>query len=170
MAELDRQQVAALLLLRRRRKNRKQRLWVHPLNLLRPSLGEHLKLEMMYPNHPDKFFDYSRLTPAQFDEVQLLLEDSLSKQDTNYRLAIPIRQRMFVGLRWVPQRCSYSFQHSKHLGLSRFLVTGDSFATIATSFSLGKSTVREIVYEFSQAVWDNLSPIYMKVTNIVIWC
>lgn len=99
MEDFEHQEIAALLILRRRRKKRKQRLWVHPLNLLRPTLGEHLKLEMMYSNHPDKFFEYTRLTPVQFDEVLQLLQHALLKNDTNYRLSVPPRQRMFVAMR-----------------------------------------------------------------------
>jgi hypothetical protein len=64
------------------------------------------------------------MTPAQFDAVLRMIETDIMKKDTTYRIAIPPRQRLIVAL--------------------RYLATGDSFQTIATSFSMGRSTVKLI--------------------------
>lgn len=99
MDRLSDEKIVALLLLYRLIKRKPRQSWVHPLNMLRPSLGEHLKVEIMYSKHPQKFVEYTRLTPEQFDEVLGLIEVDLNKNDTNYRLSIPPRHRLFVGLR-----------------------------------------------------------------------
>lgn len=98
---MDDKEIVAIILLRRRliRQRLKRRYWIHPLNLLRPTMGEHLKLEMMYTSHPDKFFEYTRMTPVQFDKVLDMVTLDITLQDTNYRLSIPPRQRLFIGLR-----------------------------------------------------------------------
>lgn len=97
---MDAEKLAALLLIRRRRKRKTfRRYWVHPLNNLRPTLGEHLKIELMYSNHLDQFVQYTRMTPNQFDKVLSLIEGGLRKDDTNYRLSISPRHRLMVGLR-----------------------------------------------------------------------
>ena len=69
----DELQKLAVAILRRRIRS-KRKYWVHPLNLLRPSLGEHLKLELMYSKYPKLFFDYTRLLPNQFDYMFGLME------------------------------------------------------------------------------------------------
>ena len=92
------QKLAVVAILRRRIRS-KRRYWVHPLNLLRPSLGEHLKLELMYSKYPKLFFDYTRLLPNQFDYMFGLMEAHLTKQDTNYRDAVAPRIALLVALR-----------------------------------------------------------------------
>ncbi|XP_035714843.1 protein ALP1-like [Folsomia candida] len=148
---MDDKEIVALILLRRRliRQRSKRKCWIHPLNLLRPTLGEHLKLEMMYTNYPDKFFEYARMTPIQFDKVLGMVTLDITLQDTNYRLSIPPRQRLFIGL--------------------RYLVSGDSIKTIATSFSVGRSTVQNIIKSVNQALWKNLQPVYLKVPDKEKW-
>ena len=88
-----------VLLLIKYRKRLKRRHWVHPLNLLRPLMGEHLKIEIMYSMYPQKFFEYTRLIPPLFDKLLEMLETHITKIDTNWRDAIPARTRLFVTLR-----------------------------------------------------------------------
>jgi len=54
----EKKRVVAIFWIMRRRKQR-HRLWVHPLHLLRPSLGEHLKVELMCAKYPDQFIQVS---------------------------------------------------------------------------------------------------------------
>ena len=89
-----------LVLYRRRRKRVKRRHWVHPINLLRPTMGEHLKIELMYASYPQKFFEYTRLVPSIFDTLLKLMEDHITKKDTNWRDAIPARTRLIITLRY----------------------------------------------------------------------
>jgi hypothetical protein len=95
------QKVAILYWYRRRRKKMKnpRAYWIHPIHELRHTMGEQLKVEEMYANYPDKFLQYTRLLPAQFDTILNLIGPSISKQDTNFRCSIPARHRLFVTLR-----------------------------------------------------------------------
>ena len=43
-----------------------------------------------------------------------------------------------------------------------YLATVDSFKTVALLFRMGESTVRKIVYDTCQALWDNMSSDYLR--------
>ena len=45
--------------------------------------------------------------------------------------------------------------------LFSFLATGDSFWTLSTCICRGESTVAQLVYDVSEAIWQVMSPIYM---------
>ena len=93
--------IQAVILYRVIAKQRNQReLWVHPLNADRALSGEHLKVDRMYSEFPVKFFEYTRLSPQQFDSLLELVGPEITKQDTTYRLAIPARVRLYVTLRY----------------------------------------------------------------------
>ncbi|XP_051983245.1 uncharacterized protein LOC127644220 [Xyrauchen texanus] len=51
----------------------------------------------------------------------------------------------------------------------RFLATGDSFRTIASSFRVGVSTVSQIVHQVVTAIWDCLVEQYMAVPTTDDW-
>lgn len=51
----------------------------------------------------------------------------------------------------------------------RYLATGNSFRSLAYSFRMGESTVREIVYTTCTAIWTVLKPIVMPVPNQELW-
>ena len=51
----------------------------------------------------------------------------------------------------------------------RFLATGDSFRTIATSFRVGASTVASIVSDVVTAIWDCLVEEFMAVPTAEEW-
>ena len=44
----------------------------------------------------------------------------------------------------------------------RYLVTGDAMRTISFSYRLGHSTVSCIIEETCQAIWDALSPEFLR--------
>jgi len=50
-----------------------------------------------------------------------------------------------------------------------FLATGDTFITIAFSYRVGEKSIRRIIYETCEAIWKNLSPIYMSPPNQEQW-
>ena len=43
--------------------------WVHPLNQERNQVGEHLKVDRMYEEFPEKFFEYTRMSPQLFNKL-----------------------------------------------------------------------------------------------------
>nr|CAH7743080.1 unnamed protein product [Callosobruchus chinensis] len=52
---------------------------------------------------------------------------------------------------------------------NRFLGYGDSFSTISFSYRLGETTVREIVYDTCQKIWDTLRPLVMPTPSLEQW-
>ena len=88
-----------VILHRRIKKRRVRRFWIHPLNLLRSQMGEHLKIEAMHSQYPQKFFEYTRMTPRLFDSLLSLVQAKITKKDTNWRDSISARTRLFIALR-----------------------------------------------------------------------
>ncbi|CAF4927304.1 unnamed protein product [Pieris macdunnoughi] len=68
---------------------------------------------------------------------------------TSYREAISTKERLAVAL--------------------RFLATGNSFTSLAFNFRMGFSTVREIVRDVCETIWNKLSPMYMPEPTPLMW-
>ncbi|XP_059894370.1 uncharacterized protein LOC132447556 [Gadus macrocephalus] len=132
-----------------RRKRKRRRLWVHDILRRRPQLGEfhHLLQELRLDD--GRFQRYFRLSRAQFDDLLARVGARISRQDTNYRRSISAAERLSICL--------------------RFLATGDSFRTIATSFRVGASTVASIVSDGVTAIWDCLVEEFMAVPTTEDW-
>jgi len=81
------------------RRKKKRFMWVHPLNQIRLTEGEHIKIDRMHASYPDKFFQYTRLSPVLFDKLVAATSMQLSKEDTTFREAIPVRVRLYITLR-----------------------------------------------------------------------
>ncbi|XP_056464855.1 uncharacterized protein LOC130404233 [Gadus chalcogrammus] len=144
--------IAALYLLwesEERRKRKRRRVWVHDILRRRPQLGEfhHLLQELRLDD--GRFQLYFRLSRAQFDDLLARVGARISRQDTNYRRSISAAERLSICL--------------------RFLATGDSFRTIATSFRVGPSTVASIVSDGVTAIWDCLVEEFMAVPTTEDW-
>ena len=56
------------------------------------------------------------------------------------------------------------------LFIYRYLVTGDSYQTIAFYYCISKACVSKIVPETYEAVWTTMQPIVMPVPNRQNWC
>lgn len=78
-------------------KRRKRRWGVHPNNQLRKELGhfENLINEMLMNDH-EKFFNYTRMSPAIFDHLLTLVAPKITKCAPN---AIPAKFRLLLTLR-----------------------------------------------------------------------
>jgi len=124
-------------------KQGRRKYWVHPLNKNRSIDGEHVKLDDMFQNYPDRFSAYTRMTPKTFTKLLSLVGSSLMKQDTKWREAVAVRIRLYVIL--------------------RYLATGDNIRTISTSFSLGYATVWKILHHDLSVIWKTLKGTYVKV-------
>jgi len=77
---------------------RKREYWVHPINRLRPKLGDHVKLDIKYRQFPDRFKKETRLTPPQFDELLLMTEQQLQTKAPRRDCVHP-RVRLYVTLK-----------------------------------------------------------------------
>ncbi|KAJ8343120.1 hypothetical protein SKAU_G00330480 [Synaphobranchus kaupii] len=136
----------ALLYLRRKRR----RLWVHSTLQRRRQLGEfhRLVLELRLDGH--RFQRYFRLDCEQFDRLLATVGPLIARADTTYRQAIPQAERLAICL--------------------RFLATGDSYRSIASSYRTGISTVASIVPSVARAIWSSLVANYMPVPREEDWC
>lgn len=98
MDDVDKAVVCALALRFRKRK-RKRELWVHPIFSSRLLKGQFYKLFSELRKYPEKFFQYSRMTVASFDELLSLMRPLITYQDTTMRLSVPAEERLMVTLR-----------------------------------------------------------------------
>jgi len=77
----------------------KNRLWVHEINKHRLSEGEFHTLFGKLKNHPVKFFEYCRMSETTFYIILEAIRSVIEKEDTNFRKAIPVEERLFLTLR-----------------------------------------------------------------------
>ncbi|KAK4884902.1 hypothetical protein RN001_001173 [Aquatica leii] len=125
------------------------RVWVHNINKKREKAGEFYRLVSELRKDPKRFHMYFRMTTEEFDYLHQLIENDIKKMNTQFRRAIISEERLAVCL--------------------RFLATGNSFRSIAFSYRLGFSTVREIVKDVCDAIWKRLGPIAMLPTTQETW-
>ena len=80
-----------LLVMRRRqrRQNRRQRrVWAHETLQTRDDRGEFHTLVRELHNYDDRFFEYFRMSQAQFAHILSILKPSITKQTTKFRQPI----------------------------------------------------------------------------------
>uniref|UniRef100_A0A1A8PU22 DDE Tnp4 domain-containing protein n=1 Tax=Nothobranchius pienaari TaxID=704102 RepID=A0A1A8PU22_9TELE len=123
---------AALLLLTMLRRDRRRRLWVRPFNRLRSEQGDFHLLVAELRLDAKRHHEYFRMSAEQMDELLSILGPELQKQSTNYRAAIEPKQRLAVAL--------------------RYLASGDSLISLASSYRLGHSTASNSVHMVCAAV------------------
>lgn len=63
----------------------KNRLWVHEINQYRLTEGEFHTLFNKLKNHPDKFFEYCRMSVQTFYLILEAVRNKIEKEDTNFR-------------------------------------------------------------------------------------
>ncbi|XP_042625565.1 protein ANTAGONIST OF LIKE HETEROCHROMATIN PROTEIN 1-like [Cyprinus carpio] len=96
-----------------------------------------------------RFQRYFRLSRSQCDDLLSRVGGRISIQDTNYRHSIPPAERLSICL--------------------RYLATGDSFQTIASSFCVGVTTVCKVVPDVVTAIRDCLVEEFMAVPSTDEW-
>ncbi|CAI6347335.1 unnamed protein product [Macrosiphum euphorbiae] len=133
--------VAAFVVLDEEENKTKTREWVHAINKKRETLGEFHRLVPELKKDTKRFHMYFRMTMEEFDFLHELIKPDIYKQNTQFRRAVSTEERLAVCL--------------------RFLATGNSFRSIGFNYRLGFSTVREIVKEVCDAIWNRLGPIVM---------
>ena len=90
----------------------------------------------------DEFRITLRMAPDVYAGLLNLLKDGLTKQDTNFRPAIPADTRLALTL--------------------RYLALGDGFRSCCQQFNVGLSTSRMIVRETCQVIYNMLKDRYLK--------
>jgi hypothetical protein len=96
----DTDEILALYLYARQRR-RYRRVSVHEILQRRSVYGEYHHLVQELHFHPDKYVEYFRMTEDKFDYVLGLIEDDISKENTNWKKAITPRERLSICLRSV---------------------------------------------------------------------
>ncbi|KAJ8935394.1 hypothetical protein NQ314_012812 [Rhamnusium bicolor] len=81
-----------------KKRKRRAEYWVHPLNTRRLECGEYHRLCHELETYPARYFQYFRMSRNQFEKLHNMLEDEISKENTNYRDAISSRERLVVTL------------------------------------------------------------------------
>ena len=82
------------------------------------------------------------MSPERFEHLLSLIAPLITKDDTNFRKAIPADQRLMLTL--------------------RFLASGDSQVSLHYLFRMGKKTVSRIIAETTDAIQSTLMEDYMK--------
>ncbi|XP_032518470.2 uncharacterized protein LOC116770939 isoform X3 [Danaus plexippus] len=114
----------------------KRQFWVHNLWRTRSTNGEFSNLFNDLRYDLRKFYDYYRMDYEKFEKLSYLLKSHIKKIKTNFRSPIPVTERLSVCL--------------------RYLITGASFKSLAFSYRMGFTTVRNIVHETCQAIFTVL--------------
>ncbi|XP_051561226.1 uncharacterized protein LOC127445288 [Myxocyprinus asiaticus] len=138
-----------IALLNEERKRKRRRYWVHPTLERRGEHGGFHRLIGELKLHHENFHQYFRMSVSEFECLLQLVAPSLTRSETKLRKPIDPEQRLAVCL--------------------RFLSTGDSYTTIASSFLLGISTVAGIVGKTCDAIWQCLKNEHMPEPTEEIW-
>uniref|UniRef100_A0A672HXZ0 DDE Tnp4 domain-containing protein n=1 Tax=Salarias fasciatus TaxID=181472 RepID=A0A672HXZ0_SALFA len=123
--------------------------WVHPLNQQRSTQGDfyHLVAELRLDSQ--RHHQYFRMSAEQMDELLSHVGPELRRQSTTYRAAIEPKQRLAVGI--------------------RYLACGDSFASLAFSYRLGNTTVRNSVQMVCEAIEKKMMDKFLPPPNEETW-
>ncbi|XP_053615431.1 uncharacterized protein LOC128683450 [Plodia interpunctella] len=127
--------------LRKKSQKRKRRFWVKQIYKNRLESGNQLYAELV----SDKVeHNFARMNANQFEILCSLLNNKLRKNDTNYRDAITVKERLLLTL--------------------RFLATGDSYVSLQYLFRISKQSISKIIPEVCEAIIDLLND-YVKVPS-----
>ncbi|PNF24378.1 hypothetical protein B7P43_G09655 [Cryptotermes secundus] len=160
-----------------------KRIWVHDINKKRNEFGEFHTIFHDLTEDDKKFFIYFCMSYAKFCELLLAIEPRIEKKNTNFREAITPRERLAVTLRvgfdlanhdgdetWrIANGLGFLDGVAWTLAWNVFLGQGDTFRVIALTYRMGETTVRRIVYETCEVIWEVLSPIVMPPPTKEIW-
>lgn len=94
--------ILSLLLVRRRRQQRltrKKKWWIHPIIRERSRTGKLAILHEKLKQHPDKFFDYYRMSINSFHYLLSVISDKIQGTDTFMRNCIGVEEKLSVTLR-----------------------------------------------------------------------
>lgn len=131
---------------KQKKKQRKKRsIWAREWILRRKQQGasdnflQEVRMEdkATYKNH-------LRLNGEQFDYLLQKVTPKIQRDDTVMRAALPAKIKLQIAL--------------------RYLATGDSFATLQSSFRIPKSTISKFLPEVLDAIYEGLEK-YIQVSN-----
>ncbi|CAG0891085.1 unnamed protein product [Cyprideis torosa] len=91
--------------------------WVHPINRDRKQKGEFATTYQVLRKDATRFMGYFRMSVASFDHLLQEIEPMIAGAGTNFRESVSPEEKLMITI--------------------KYLATGDSFRTIATSFKVG---------------------------------
>ncbi|XP_037869966.2 uncharacterized protein LOC119629131 [Bombyx mori] len=134
--------VALVLRNRKKRRQRKfRKYWIHPLTSRRFEKGFFQKKYNILREHPEKFFNYFRMSVASFDKILHNVRPYITFMDTKFRKCISTEERLSVTL--------------------RYLASGNSMKSLYFEYLIGTTTLSEIIEHTCKSLWICLQPTYM---------
>lgn len=127
---------------KRKKKCKKRRFWVREIFLQRETHGAFHTLFQALLRDRESFFRFHRMVPERFHHLLSLVEDRITKKETNLRKPISAKERLSITL--------------------RYLATGESQQSLSFAYRIGRNTVSKIVYETSDAIFDSLKTEYLR--------
>jgi ribosomal protein L4 len=79
--------------------NKRERKWVHKVNMKRSEFGESNHLMKQLRQDEIKFKEYFRMSSNQFEQLLSLIEDGIEKKEVNLRESISTEERLALCLR-----------------------------------------------------------------------
>jgi len=79
--------------------NKRERKWVHEVNMKRREYGEFHHLMKQLRQNEVKFIEYFRMSSNQFEQLLSLIKDDIEKKEVNYRESISAEERLSLCLR-----------------------------------------------------------------------
>ncbi|XP_070550575.1 uncharacterized protein [Ptychodera flava] len=131
---------------KRRKKNRKRRLWCKPWLLRRQQQGWYQNLiQELRDEDPKCYRNFLRVNHSGFMDLLSLIEGKIAKMDTTMRPAVSPGERLAVTL--------------------RYLATGQSYQCLQYGFRISVSTIRQIIPETCEAIYQALKEDYLTTSN-----
>lgn len=128
------------------KKKQKRSKCVRPLFAKRDTDGFFAEFDtQLRAQDPALFKNFVRMSADDFDYLVELLRPRIEKQDTSFRKAITVSQRLAVTL--------------------RYLATGESFSSMQYLFRMSKTSIWRIVEETCTELYEALKGEHMKVSS-----
>ena len=93
--------IAVALYLVTGEKTRKQRFQCHPINKEKENRGIMSKLYPQLRDNEDKFYNYTRMSRAAFEELLCVVQDEICVTYTNFQKSISPQERLLLTIWWV---------------------------------------------------------------------
>ncbi|KAL7726219.1 hypothetical protein ACLKA6_001624 [Drosophila palustris] len=120
--------------------------WVQELYLEREESGFFRSFQSIFrSNSADRFKDFARINPDDFDFILERVRPLIEKADTKLRRAISAAERLAVTL--------------------RYLATGDSMQSLSFLFKISVPSISMMVHEGCDAIYKTLKDDFLKFTG-----
>jgi hypothetical protein len=124
------------------RLRKKRSTWVRPWVQRRKDLGAEVLLKELREEDQSAYRNIMRMSPEKFDELFLMVQCSITKNDTHMRAAVPAKLKLEVTL--------------------RFLASGDSLTSLSYFFRVPVPTISQFLPSVLEAIVQALA-LYLKV-------